>query len=158
MSETFKYVGTILHLPEDQELYTTIACACNEHNQADGHSYSIREVEGQSHTYECYQLPDPTQEEINAQTQARLTSAVQNVLDTEAQKLGYDNCLSVCSYVDTGVQKFDDESRAFRQWRSEVWAKGYEILDEVIAGTREIPTEEELLSELPKLTIVYSTN
>lgn len=129
---------------------------CNENGNA-----FIEEIEPNdegARRFQIVAIPEPTQEEINAHTQARLTSAVQNVLDTEAQKLGYDNCLSVCSYVDTGVQKFDDESRAFRKWRSEVWAKGYEILDEVLAGTREIPTEEELLAELPKLTIVYSTN
>ena len=30
-----------------------------------------------------------------------------------------------------------------------MWAKGYEILDAVIAGERPIPTREELLAELP---------
>ena len=60
-----------------------------------------------------------------------------------------------CSYIDTGVQKFDDEGKAFRAWRSAVWAKGYEILAEVQEGKREIPTEEELIAELPELTIVY---
>ena len=83
MAETFKYVGTILHLPEDQELYTEVACACNSHNQADGHSYSIREVEGQAQTYECYQLPDPTAEEIAqqelAQAKAERANAVENI-------------------------------------------------------------------------------
>lgn len=100
--------------------------------------------------------PEPTSEEIATRTQDHLTDVVQKVLDNEAQKLNYDSCLSVCSYVDTGVQKFDDESRAFRNWRSEVWAKGYEILNEILAGTREIPTEEELPAELPKLKIVYT--
>lgn len=83
MAETFKYVGTILHLPEDQELYTEVACACNSHNQADGHSYSIREVEGQPQTYECYQLPDPTAEEIAQQelnkAKAERANAVENI-------------------------------------------------------------------------------
>ena len=101
-------------------------------------------------------IPEPTQEEVNAQTQASLTSAVQKVLDTEAQKLGYDSCLSVCSYVETGVQKFDDEGKAFRAWRSAVWAKGYEILNAVLTGEREVPTEEQLLAELPALAIAYS--
>lgn len=105
---------------------------------------------------EAERIANMTEEEKAAQTQVQLTAAVQNVLDSEAQKLNYDSCLSVCSYVDTGVSKFDDEGKAFRAWRSAVWAKGYEILDEVIVGKREIPTEEELLAELPKLTIVYS--
>lgn len=128
---------------------------CNENGKA-----YIEEIEpvDDVRRFQIKGIPEPTQEEKNAQIQSQLTTAIQNVLDNEAQKLNYDSCLSVCSYVDTVVQKFDDEGKAFRSWRSAVWAKGYEILDEVLAGTREIPTEEELLSELPKLTIVYSTN
>ena len=57
--------------------------------------------------------------------------------------------------VDTGVAKFDDEGRAFWAWRSAVWAKGYEILAQVQAGERDIPSEEELIAELPALSIVY---
>lgn len=128
------------------------AAWCNENN-----AY-IKEIERENgvRRFRIVGIPEPTQEEINAQTQARLTSAVQKVLDTEAQKLGYDSCLSVCSYVETGVQKFDDEGKAFRAWRSAVWAKGYEILNAVLSGERGIPTEEELLAELPALTIAYS--
>ena len=87
------------------------------------------------------------------EVQAMLTVKVQKYLDTTAQKLGYDSCLSVCSYVDTGVAKFDEEGEAFRKWRSAVWAKGYEIVAQVQAGTREIPTEEELMTELPLLVL-----
>lgn len=94
-------------------------------------------------------LPEPTPEEI----QAQLTVSVQKYLDTTAQKLNYDNCLSVCSYVDTGVAKFDEEGEAFRKWRSAVWAKGYEIVAEVQAGKRDIPTEEELFAELPNIEL-----
>lgn len=100
--------------------------------------------------------PEPTQEEIEAQIQKQLTDTVQRVLDNKAQELNYDSCLSVCSYIDTGVQKFDDEGNAFRAWRSQVWAKGYEILAEVQEGKREIPTEEELIAELPELVIEYT--
>ena len=95
---------------------------------------------------------EPTPEEI----QKQLTDAVQHVLDAKAQELNYDSCLSVCSYIDTGVPKFDAEGKAFRAWRSAVWAKGYEILAEVQAGKREIPTEEELIAELPELVIEYT--
>lgn len=95
--------------------------------------------------------PVPTPEEI----QKQLTDAVQRVLDNNAQELNYDSCLSVCSYIDTGVPKFDAEGRAFRAWRSAVWAKGYEILAQVQAGQRAIPTEEQLIAELPQLVINY---
>lgn len=46
--------------------------------------------------------------------------------------------------------------RAFRQWRSAVWNKGYEILALVKAGDMEIPSNEELIAMLPKLEIVYT--
>lgn len=97
--------------------------------------------------------PAPETEE---QALARLTEAVQMHLDRKAAELNYDSCLSVCSYVDTGVKKFDEEGAAFRAWRSAVWAKCYEILDEVTAGTRGVPDEAELISELPELVIAYS--
>lgn len=99
--------------------------------------------------------PELAAEEMAAQIQKQLTDAVQHVLDAKAQELLYDNCLSVCSYIDTGVAKFDAEGRAFRAWRSAVWAKGYEILAQVQAGQRAIPTEEQLIAELPQLVINY---
>lgn len=105
--------------------------------------------------YEPYVPLEPTQEEIEARIQKQLTDAVQHVLDSKAQELNYDSCLSVCSYIDTGVARFDSEGKAFRAWRSAVWERGYEILAEVQEGKREIPTEEELLAELPELVIEY---
>lgn len=125
---------------------------CNKNN-----SY-IEEIEPVNgvRRFQIKAIQEPTAEEKNAQIRAQLTNAVQRVLDNEAQKLNYDSCLSVCSYVDTGVSKFDDEGKAFRAWRSAVWAKGYEILNAVLAGECEIPTEEEVLAELPSLAIVYS--
>lgn len=91
----------------------------------------------------------PTAEEL----QKKYTDLIQKYMDLKAQELNYDSCLSVCSYIDTGVEKFDRQGEAFRTWRSLVWQKGYEILDDCIAGKRQIPTEEELLAELPVLDI-----
>lgn len=79
------------------------------------------------------------------------TAQVQEMLDDAAKALGYDSCLSVCSYIDTGVAKFDAEGVQFRRWRSAIWNRGYELLDEVKAGTRAVPTPEELPGLLPKL-------
>ena len=105
--------------------------------------------------FQIVAIPEPTPEEQAAALQKHYTDLIQRLLDTEAQKLGYDNCNSVCTYVDTGVAKFDAEGVAFRKWRSAVWAKGYELLAEVQAGTRPVPTEEELVELLPKLVIEY---
>lgn len=127
--------------------YATCAAWCNQNNAT---------IEDRGEYYEVVALPEPTPEEQEAALQAQYTALIQSMLDKEAQKLGYDNCNSVCTYVDTGVAKFDAEGVAFRKWRSAVWAKGYELLAEVQAGTRPIPTEEELVELLPKLEIVYT--
>lgn len=102
-----------------------------------------------------FAAPKMSKEQKEAQIQKQLSDAVQRVLDNKAQELLYDNCLSVCSYIDTGVTKFDAEGRAFRAWRSAVWAKGYEILAQVQSSERAIPTEAELIAELPQLVIEY---
>lgn len=105
--------------------------------------------------------PVKPQELIETELQKQYTRLIQSILDKEAYALGYTGedekvagaCNSVCTYVDTGVQKFDDEGRAFRAWRSAVWAKGYEILAAVKAGEMAIPTEDELVEMLPKLEL-----
>ena len=59
----------------------------------------------------------PTPEEI----QASYTRLIQSILDNEAHKLGYTGtnesvegaCNSVCTYIDTGISKFDDERTCF---------------------------------------------
>lgn len=130
---------------DECDAYNIAAEWCNQ-NQA--------MIEDKGDHYEVVAIPEPeppTPEEI----QLRLTQAVQRHLDAKAMELGYDSCLSVCSYVDTGIPKFDAEGVAFRSWRSAVWAKCYEILEEVKLGVKDIPTEEELISDLPKLVIEY---
>lgn len=137
---------------EKAQLEMALACEANGWCMEDGY-------DDDSKRYLIINPPEPehvpTQEEIEARIQKQLTDAVQHVLDTKAQELNYDSCLSVCSYIDTGVPKFDTEGKAFRAWRSAVWAKGYEILAQVQSGEREIPNEEDLLAELPELVIEY---
>ena len=89
------------------------------------------------------------QEEFLASTKSRLTSAIQSTLDKKAQERGYDSILSLCTYATSTAAKFSDEGQAGVSWRDEVWAKGYSILADVESGARAIPTEAELLSELP---------
>ena len=142
-------IGKIIEKPiVDFDKYTELANWCNETQKAI--------IEDKGDFYEIVAIPEPTFEELQARIQQKLTDAVQRVLDKKAQELNYDNCLSVCSYIDTGFARFDDESRAFRKWRSAVWSKGYEILNLVKSGEMQIPSEEELIAMLPKLVIEYT--
>lgn len=92
----------------------------------------------------------PTDEQIRAATVA----LVQAHLDAAARELRYDSIESAITYADEPVvPKFQAEGQAFRTWRSLVWAKCYAILDEVNAGTRAIPTDDELIAALPVLSL-----
>ncbi|WP_052190901.1 hypothetical protein [Chitinibacter sp. ZOR0017] len=79
--------------------------------------------------------------------------AVQERLDSVAVEHGYDDIKTAVSYAEEpAVPKFQHDGKAFRAWRSLVWAYVYEQLDLVLSGKRQKPTVEQLLIELPVLT------
>ena len=110
-------------------------------------------------TIETYEIPDPTPEEIAAAQAAEmerikteLTNAIQAHLDTKARERNYDGILSLCTYATSTNAKFQQEGQAGVVWRDACWAKGYEVMEAVLAGTRAIPTAVELIAELPIFT------
>lgn len=83
-----------------------------------------------------------------------LTAAVQSYLDANAKSKGYDGILSAASYAGLPVgEPFQAEGLVFAKWRSAVWIACYSILADVQAGVRSVPTEAELLGELPAVTL-----
>lgn len=78
-----------------------------------------------------------------------LTWAVQSHLDTIAREKNYDGILSACTYVTSSVPQFAAEGAACVVWRDDCWAKCYEVMAEVKAGTRAIPTADELVALMP---------
>lgn len=91
--------------------------------------------------------PPPTSEQIIAQ----YTDGVQQHLDNFARTRNYDGILSAATYVTSTVPKFKAEGQYAVEARDATWAKCYEILAAVEAGTRPMPTLDELLAELPAL-------
>jgi len=86
-----------------------------------------------------------------AETRKRLTAVIQRHMDSVAQTRNYDGILSLCTYATSTNAKFSSEGRAGVEWRDAVWDTGYQLLDEVQAGTREIPTDDELIGLLPAM-------
>lgn len=92
--------------------------------------------------------PPPAPEQIIAQ----YTAAVQKHLDDFARTRGYDGILSAATYATSTVPKFKAEGQYAVEARDATWAKCYEVLAAVEAGSRPMPTLDELLAELPVLT------
>lgn len=87
-----------------------------------------------------------------------IRSAIQKHMDDAARAYGYDDVKAAVTYADEpAVPKFQLEGRAFRVWRSLVWAHAYQVLDDVQSGARPQPTAEEIIAELPALSVEYQT-
>jgi hypothetical protein len=92
--------------------------------------------------------PPPTPEEI----QAEIVVATQNRLDAFARTRHYDDIKSASDYAGCSVQRFAVEGAYCRDARAETWAALYDMLDEVQAGTRPMPTGfADIEAELPPL-------
>jgi hypothetical protein len=89
----------------------------------------------------------PTAEEIIK----RMEAAVQRHLDTTARERGYDGILSLCTYANSANPTFQAEGLAGVQWRDAVWQGCLDILADVQAENRPVPTEAELIADLPAM-------
>lgn len=95
----------------------------------------------------------PTADEVRAAK----VQLVQDYMDGKARELNYDNIATAVTYAEEpAVPKFQAEGQALRAWRSLVWQKCYEILDDVLAGARDVPSDDDLLKELPPLSLPSS--
>lgn len=100
-------------------------------------------------------IRDATTEEIDGRKQdlqADVVRETQQRLDDFARTRNYDGILSACTYSDSLVQKFRNEGQYCLAQRDATWAKLYEMLAEVEAGTRPMPTSyADVEPELPVL-------
>ena len=101
-----------------------------------------------------WMLDDALAAKLEAQAKAAQIQAVatqvQAHLDAQAVALGYDNIFTAVTYAtEPAVPKFQNDGIALRAWRSLVWAKCYEVLAEIDAGTREPLDASQLLALLP---------
>lgn len=81
--------------------------------------------------------------------QAEVTTRVQAVLDTFARTKGYDSIISAASYAASTIPQFAAEAARAILMRDNIWAACYAIMAAVVAGTRTLPTVEEIMAELP---------
>lgn len=82
-------------------------------------------------------------------TEKQYIDAVQNLLDKNAQRLGYDGIMSAATYAGDSNATFNAQGTALKTWRSNIWAACYSILAQVQAKTLAQPTLTALLAMLP---------
>lgn len=100
-------------------------------------------------------LVDMTEAEVAEQHEALRASVVnqtQQRLDDFARTRNYDGILSACTYATSTVLKFQAEGQYCVEARDATWSALYEMLDEINAGTRPVPSGfAEIEAELPPL-------
>lgn len=98
---------------------------------------------------------DKTVEELQAaalRVKDEIISSTQRRLDEFAQTRKYDGILSLCTYATSTVPKFQQEGQYGVNARDATWAKLYEMLAEVEAGQRPVPSGyADIEDELPAL-------
>lgn len=87
-----------------------------------------------------------------SELQAEIIAAVGARLDAFAQQRMYDNILSAATYATSPVPQFQVEGQRAVELRDQTWAVLYQMLAEVQAGTRPMPSAfADIESELPAL-------
>lgn len=77
--------------------------------------------------------------------------SVQKRLDDFAQTRNYIGIVSACTYVNSTVAKFQAEGTYCLKSRDAHWGLCYQILADVQAGVRPLPSVDEVLKEMPDL-------
>lgn len=78
-------------------------------------------------------------------------AAVQSHIDDAARSRGYNDSVSLASYVNSTLPQWAAEASAFVAWRDAVWIYAYGELGKVQAGQRALPTIDKMIAELPKI-------
>ncbi|MGP1484756.1 MAG: hypothetical protein ACTTJC_01440 [Campylobacter sp.] len=91
-----------------------------------------------------------SEEEKMTALKAEFLSNVDEILNQEARKKGYDSIVTAVSYA--GYENsFQAEGIKFGKWRSQVYEWGYALLKEIESGKRSLPQSfEEIKNDMPK--------
>jgi hypothetical protein len=89
------------------------------------------------------------------QVKVNLEKAIDRHIDRVAKDKGYGReglspsaaCLGYASFT----SNYQTEAIAYGEWIASLWPVVYQIMQEVEAGTRDIPTAEELIAEMPEM-------
>jgi len=99
-----------------------------------------------------YTVVDIPAEEFGATRMKACETALENLLDTTAQERTWKDCMSARAAAGY-PSSFQPEGIAFVNWWPACWEMAHQILADVQAQTRPIPTLAEFLAEMPALVL-----
>jgi len=108
-------------------------------------------VSSDEDTSNCLEVEFSDEETLLVQTsykQKAFNNAIETHLDSKAKESRYDNMMSARSYA--GYENpFQAEAQKLAVWASNCWVVAGQIETDVQSGNRDMPTIDEVLSELP---------
>lgn len=81
-----------------------------------------------------------------------MENAIENHINITVKAKGYNSQDSIAKYLVAG-NPFYAECTAISLWIGSVWVYSHQVQADVLAGTREMPTIEALIAELPVLVV-----
>jgi hypothetical protein len=90
--------------------------------------------------------------ETAEQVISRLERSLDAHIDAVANSYRYESIRTMVTYATSDHPTFGPEGRAAVKFRDAVYAYGIQVIADVEAGNRPIPTEAELIAELPPIT------
>lgn len=92
---------------------------CNNHG--DRYITEIEKDKDGNRRFKIVSVPAPSEEEI----ERRFYTTIEGIILQQAIDMGYTSVESLCSYIDSGNEKWDNESKIFRLWRTKCWETVY---------------------------------
>lgn len=93
--------------------------------------------------------PEPLPSETTEEIVNRLESALDRHLDAVANSYRYESIRTMVTYATSEHLTFGPEGKAAVKFRDACYQKAIDVQKDVQAGLRPIPTEAELISEMP---------
>lgn len=121
---------------------------CNPATQRVEDSTPIFQGNKWTQTWAIVPLTVQEQAAYQQSIKADIVEQTQERLDLFAMERGYDSILSACTYATSAIPKFQQEGQYCVTARDDTWASLYQILAEVEAGTRPMPTGFEAIEPL----------
>lgn len=118
---------------------------------AEGESLKV-DVWEQGMIWDGETVRQPTAQELAEtpeQVITRLESAIDRHLDAVAKSYRYESIRTMVTYATSDHPTFGAEGRAAVKFRDACYQQGIDVISDVQDGKRGIPTEAELIAEMP---------